>query len=96
MAPLVICYREDIKNLLDSISNYIIIESKKPLQNEKFIDSTSTLLEEYSDYIRCRIVIYDIASGNLLLIAKFDSKKTDAIKWKLLDPRLPYSVTIVH
>lgn len=88
------CSWSDIKEHLDPAWNYVIIETTAASSAAGVFDTVAALLADHADGIRAQEICRETASGNLLMLVQIDPRKTEIIKCKLLDPRLPPSATV--
>jgi hypothetical protein len=88
------CSWSDIKGRLDPAWSYVVIETTAASPGDDVFDTVAALLAAHADGIRSQEICRETDSGNLLMLVQVHPEQTETIKRKLLDPRLPPSVTV--
>jgi hypothetical protein len=88
------CSWAEIKGRLDPAWSYVVIETSATTPGADVFHTITALLAEHSAGIRSQEICRETVSGKLLMLVQIDPEQTEAVKHKLLDPRLPPSVTV--
>jgi len=88
------CSWADIKGRLDPAWSYVVIETTAVTPNADVFRTVTALLAEHAAGIKAQEICRETSSGKLLMMVQIAPELTDVVKLKLLDPRLPPSVTV--
>ena len=88
------CSWADIKGRLDPAWSYVVIETTAASPSADVFRTVSALLAEHAAGIEAQEICRETSSGKLLMMVQIAPALTDVVKRKLLDPRLPPSVTV--
>jgi|GEM_PF-2452660 len=88
------CSWSDIKGRLDPEWSYVVIETAAATPGTEVFHAIADLLAEHADGIRSQEICREAGSGKLLMLVQIEPDQAEAVKHKLLDPRLPPSVTV--
>ena len=92
--PREACSWAEIKGRLDPDWSYVVIETAAATPGADVFQAIATLLAEHSDGIRSQEICREAGSGKLLLLVKIEPEQAEAVQHKLLEARLPLSLTV--
>jgi len=88
------CSWTEIKGRLDPVWSYVVIETTAATPSADVFSTVTALLAEHAAGIEAQEIYRETSSGKLLMLIQIAPELTDIVKLKLLDPRLPPSVTV--
>lgn len=88
------CSWAEIKGRLDPAWSYVVIETSAATPSADIFSTVTALLAEHAAGIKTQEIFRETSSGKLLMLIQIAPELTDVVKLKLLDPRLPPSVTV--
>jgi len=88
------CSWAEIKGRLDPAWSYVVIETTAASPSADVFRTVTALLAEHVADVRALEICRETSSGKLLMLVQIDPDQTDAVKRKLLDPKLPPSATV--
>ena len=88
------CSWSEIKDRLDPAWSYVVIETDAATPNAGVFQTIAALLAEHAAGIRSQEICRETVSGKLLMLVQVEPAQTEAVKYILVDPRLPPSVTV--
>jgi hypothetical protein len=88
------CTWADIKGRLDPAWSYVVIETSAATPSADIFSTVTALLAEHAAGIKTQEICRETSSGKLLMLVQIDPAQTDAVKRKLLDPKLPPTATV--
>ena len=88
------CSWADIKGRLDPAWSYVVIETTAATPSADVFRTVTALLAEHAAGIKAQEIFRETSSRKLLMLVQIDPEQTHAVKRKLLEPKLPPSVTV--
>lgn len=88
------CTWADIKDRLDPAWSYVVIETTAATPSTDVFRTVTALLAEHAADIKTQEICRETSSGKLLMLVQINPEQTDAVKRKLLEPKLPPSATV--